>query len=179
MRRTLLLLGVAFLFFPAIAQNTLTIHQKDGQQFSFGFAEKPVITYTENYLLLKTSKTEISYPLSTVAKLTFTDIEPGDDIEPDDDTEPGDDIESGDDTETGVSDVEKDSQTPVLSLDSYMVCITGAKSDDIVSIIDADGKILCSYKTDKEGCVTFSVAELSEGVYIIKSENLTCKILKK
>lgn len=155
MRRMLLLLCVAFFIFPAMAQNTLTIHQKDGQQFSFGFAEKPVITYTDNDLLLKTSKTEVSYPLSTIAKFTFTD------------------------SETDVSDVVTDIKTPALSLEDYMVNITGAKSDVTVSLIGADGKIICSYKTDKEGCVTFSIAELSEGVYIIKSENLTCKILKR
>lgn len=27
------------------AQNTLTIHQKDGSKFGYGFSEKPVITY--------------------------------------------------------------------------------------------------------------------------------------
>ena len=155
MKRTLLLLCVAFLIFPAMAQNTLTIYQKDGQQFSFGFAEKPVITYTDNDLVLKTSKTEVSYPLSTISKFTFSD------------------------SETHVSDVVTDIKTPALSLEDYMVNITGAESDVTVSVIGSDGKIICSYKTDTEGCVTFSIAELAEGVYIIKSEKLTCKILKR
>lgn len=155
MKRTLLLLCVAFLIFPAMAQNTLTIYQKDGQQFSFGFAEKPVITYTDNDLVLKTSKTEVSYPLSTISKFTFSD------------------------SETHVSDVVTDIKTPALSFEDYMVNITGAESDVTVSVIGSDGKIICSYKTDTEGCVTFSIAELPEGVYIIKSEKLTCKILKR
>ena len=33
--------------------------------------------------------------------------------------------------------------------------------------------------TDQDGSVTFSIADLPQGIYIIKSESLTCKILKQ
>ena len=57
MKRLLLCFLVALLVCPVFSQNTLTIHHKDGQQFSFGFEDKPVITYTETDLVLKTTKT--------------------------------------------------------------------------------------------------------------------------
>ncbi|MBO4500285.1 MAG: hypothetical protein J5732_08570, partial [Bacteroidaceae bacterium] len=65
MKRLLLLLLSALAIMPIAAQNTLTIHQKDGQQFSFGFSEKPVITYTENEMVLTTTRTTVKYPLSS------------------------------------------------------------------------------------------------------------------
>lgn len=154
MKRLLLCFLVALLVCPVFSQNTLTIHQKDGQQFSFGFADKPVITYTDNDLVLKTAKTEVHYPLSSLAKFTFTDLE------------------------DAVISIEGNNAAQLV-LDNYVVNIIGAKSGIAVSVIGSDGKILATYKTDENGTVTFSVAELPEGTYVIKSESLTCKILKK
>ena len=154
MKRLFIILFTMVLSVPSFSQNTLTIHQKDGQQFSFGFEDKPVITYTDNDLVLKTTKTEVQYPLSSLAKFTFTDLE---------------------DAVISI----KDDKAAQMVLDNYVVSITGAKSGVTVSVIGSDGKTLNSYKTDTDGSVTFSIAELPEGVYIIKSENLTCKILKK
>ena len=154
MKRLFLCFLVALLVCPVFSQNTLTIHQKDGQQFSFGFEDKPVITYTENDLVLKTTKTELHYPLSSLAKFTFTDVE------------------------NAVAPI-KDGNSAQLVLDNYVVSITGANPGITVSVIGTDGKSLATYKTDDNGSITFSVAELPEGTYVIKSESLTCKILKK
>lgn len=59
----------------ARAQNTLNIHQKDGTVTSYGFAEKPVVTYTETGIHLKTTKVELDFPLANLEKFTFTDGE--------------------------------------------------------------------------------------------------------
>ena len=75
MKRFLTFLGAFLMAVPMFGQNTLTIFQKDGQQFSYGFIDKPVISYTDNDLVLKTSKTEVQYPLSSLAKFTFTDVQ--------------------------------------------------------------------------------------------------------
>lgn len=155
MKRLSIMLCTVLLSVPLFGQNTLTIHQKDGQQFSFGFDDKPVITYTDTDLVLKTTKTEVQYPLASVAKFTFTDVE------------------------DAVIPIKQDSNAAQLELDGYVVSITGAKADINVLVIGPDGKTLGTYKTDSNGSVTFSIADLPLGLYIISSENLTCKILKK
>jgi len=49
MKRLLLCFLVALLVCPVFSQNTLTIHQKDGQQFSFGLEDQGLyIINTEN-----------------------------------------------------------------------------------------------------------------------------------
>lgn len=154
MKRLLLCFTVALLMCPVFSQNTLTIHQKDGQQFSFGFADKPVITYTESDLVLKTAKTELQYPLAQLAKFTFTDI---------------------DDAVIFI----KDDKATQLVLDNYAVNITGIKAEATITLIGSDGKTVGTYKADADGGVTFSIADFPVGIYIIKSENLTYKILKK
>ena len=155
MKRLLLCFLVALLVCPVFSQNTLTIHQKDGQQFSFGLVDKPVITYTETDLVLKTTKTELQYPLASLAKFTFADVD------------------------DAVISIKDDGNLAQLQLDNYVVCITGAKAGISVTVIESDGKTVDTYKTDDDGSITFSIADLPQGLYIINTENLTCKILKK
>ncbi len=70
MRQTVTL-AVLFLSSMASAQNYLTITQKDGQQFSYAFSDKPVVTYTETELVLSTEAIDIQFPLSGLQKFTF------------------------------------------------------------------------------------------------------------
>ncbi len=155
MKRLLSIIIIAFLAIPIFAQNTLTIHQKDGQQFSYGFEEKPVVTFTDNDLIIKSSKTEVQYEMAKVAKFTFDDVE------------------------DAVIGIKANDTKSSLSLDEYTVCISGAKADVEVRLITSDGKQIQTYKTNQDGSVSFSIAELPEGTYIISTESLTVKILKK
>ena len=159
MKRLLSLLGTVLLTVPMFGQNSLSIFQKDGLQFSFVFDDEPVIRYTDTDLILETTKTEVQYPLSLISKFNFTDVE----------TE----------IETAVIPIKEDENAAKLELDNNMVVITGAKADASVTVTGPDGKTVGTYKTDADGCVTFSIADLPQGLYIINSENLTCKILKK
>lgn len=151
---SVLLLSV---FSPAVllAQNTVTIHQKDGQTVSYGFSVKPVITYTDNDLVITTENAEMQYPLLSVSKITFQD------------------------QSAGVNAITEESKVPVLELDDYVVSISGAKAGVTVSLTGTDGKSLINARTDSEGEVSFSIAEQPAGVYVIKSENLTFKIIRK
>ena len=139
----------------AFGQNTLTVHQKNGEQFSFGFEDKPVVTFTETELVVKSAKTELRYELARVSRFTF------------------------DGKESAVEGIKEDATKVSITLDEYTVSITGAKAGDTVRLIASDGRQLHSCKTDEQGSVTFSIAELPEGTYIISSESLTVKILKK
>ena len=151
MKLFLSLLGAVFLTAPVFGQNYLTIQQKDGQEFSFGFEDKPVITYTDTELVLKT----VEYPLAALSKFIFTDLP------------------------TQVIAVPDDIQNPDYAMNDYEINITGAKVGINVSVISTDGKAIGTYKTGQDGSVTLSIADLPQGLYIINSENLTFKVLKK
>lgn len=62
-----------FLSVGGYAQNTLNIHQKDGTRFSYGFSEKPKVTYEGNTLKLVTKSVSIEFPLTKLDKLSFED----------------------------------------------------------------------------------------------------------
>ena len=149
------LLAMALLPLGLFAQNTLTVHQKDGQQFSLGFEEKPVVTFTQSELVVKSKGVELRYELAMFSKFTFDDKDP---------------------IENAVPIIASKAS---ITLDEYTVSIFGAKADIVVRLIASDGRALEQYKTDANGSVTFSISELPEGLYIIASESLTCKITKK
>lgn len=155
MKRLFLFNLLMLMAVTVMGQNTLTVHQKDGQQFSFGFEDKPVVTFTDSELIVTSSKTELRYALAQVAKFTFDDIE------------------------DAVISIKTDAAKAVITLDEYTVSISGAIPDATVSLIASDGMQIQSYKTNQDGTATFSIADLQEGTYIITSKSLTVKILKK
>ncbi len=74
MKRTLLLSLVSMFVcsVSSFAQNTLNIHQKDGTIVTYGFSEKPVVTYTETGIHLSTTSVEVDYPMTALEKFTFS-----------------------------------------------------------------------------------------------------------
>lgn len=154
MKRTIVLLSMLFGAIPFFAQGTIIIHQKDGQKCGFGFEDKPVITYTDTHLVLKTTNTEVQYPLAFLNKITFSDYD------------------------TAVQIIHDSNNSPEMTLDNFDICITGAKPNTAVSIVDSGGKTLDNFQIDANGTTTFNIEKLPQGVYIIKADNFTCKILK-
>ena len=155
MKRIILDFIIVLATIPVIAQNTLTVHQKDGQQFCYGFEEKPVLIFSDTVLVIQSTKVEVQYELAKIAKFTFDDIE------------------------DAVIGIKVDDTKASISLDENTVSIFGVKADTKVCLFIADGKLLSSYTANQEGCVSFSIAELPDGMYIISSESLSVTILKK
>lgn len=114
-----------------------------------------MVTFSDNELVIKSTKTELCYELVLLAKFTF------------------------DNCDTAVEDIKSGSIKAGITLDEYTVNISGAKADVTAHIIAPDGRQLKSYKTDTNGSVTFSISDLSEGTYIIACDSLTVKIIKK
>lgn len=145
----------ACLAVPVLGQNTLTVHQKNGEKFSFGFEDKPVVSFTDNEFVATSTKTELRFELAKVAKFTFDKVE------------------------DSVIEIKDDSAKSLITLDEYTVSISGAKPNVTVLLIASDGKQLQSFKTNDDGSVSFSISDLPQGAYMIKSNSLTYKILKK
>lgn len=152
---------VALLMTTSLAvrsQNVMVIHLKSGTIAELAFKYNPVVTFTDTDAVLTTTvngrEIVVSYPLEKLTKFTFVtkDI-------------------------TAVDEVE-DRNVQFL-IEDYTVTITGAKPEIVVRLISMDGKQLGAYKTDKDGSVSFSIADLANGTYIIASEDITFKILKK
>ena len=56
------------------AETALIVHQKSGGTVEFAFSEKPVVTYSDGYLVISVTEAQVSYPLSDMHKFTFGEL---------------------------------------------------------------------------------------------------------
>ena len=56
------------------ADTALFVHQKSGGMLEIAFSEKPVVTYSEGYLVITSGLASVSYPLSDMQKFTFGEV---------------------------------------------------------------------------------------------------------
>ena len=57
----------------SIHYNRLLLTKKDGSVEAFDFADKPVVSYSGNDLVLTTSKTSVQQPVYLIQKISFDD----------------------------------------------------------------------------------------------------------
>ena len=73
MKRFLFIFTLLFAIMQVTAQNTLTVHLKDGQKCSFGFDEKPVVTFTDSEIVVTSSGAEVRCQMLAIDNITFND----------------------------------------------------------------------------------------------------------
>ena len=74
MKKLILSLLVLFAATTTWAETALVVHQKSGGTVMYAFREKPVVTYSESYLVISVEGAQVSYPLSDMQKFTFADV---------------------------------------------------------------------------------------------------------
>lgn len=155
MKKLIALFCVVLLAAPAFCQNILTVHQKDGNLFRYSFEEKPVVSFTDKDIVLKSTKIEVRFDMTKVSKFTFNE------------------------NATSADAVKADDAGTDIVLDEYTVSFVGAKADMDVRVLSSDGKVLKTFRTGQDGSIEFSITDFTEGTYLISSESVNVKILKK
>lgn len=73
MKKFLILIPIILFSIAGFAQNTLNIHQKEGEIFCCDFLDKPIVTYEGSTLKVSTKTVSIEFPLTELDKLSFED----------------------------------------------------------------------------------------------------------
>ena len=58
----------------ALAETALIVHQKSGGTVEYSFAEKPVVTYADGYVVISCDAASVMYPLENMQKFTFGEV---------------------------------------------------------------------------------------------------------
>lgn len=154
------LLFAALLFaigpMPTWAQtNAVVVTQIDGQVAIFGFAEKPVVTYSGSNLVLTTSQGVVEYPIYMLKKLAFDEVQK---------------------VVTAVEDVKQtDAQ---FRFQDGMISVVGGESGSQVFLYSMSGTKVGQYRLDGSGHIDIPVQHLSKGIYIIRTKHFTFKFRK-
>lgn len=133
----------------------------DGSRYAYALGEHPVVTYSNGELLLTTQQQQVAYTATDVNKFTFS---------PSDITSEGQQPPT-----TGIS----TPQQPQLGIHNGDIHFSGSRAGSPINVYTLDGKLLHTTTTDDAGNATISIASHPAGVYIIKTETITHKIIKR
>lgn len=134
----------------------------NGNRYAYALDEHPVVTYSNGELLFDTRYQQVSYMATAVRKFTFS----ASDVTHEEQSPPS----------TGIESVEQEQLHIIQQGDVYF---SGCKAGSNVSIYSIGGKILYTTEIDANGNACLMLSSYPSGVYIIKTEKVTHKIIKR
>jgi hypothetical protein len=132
----------------------LVVETKDHVKTAYMLAEKPEVSFVGNNMRITSTKADVTYDLTEVIRFTYETR-----------------------SITGVSEL-RDELAEINYKDGELV-ISGIKVGSSVNIYSLDGKLVKQLTAQRTGSYRISLASLSKGVYIVKSDNVTYKIMKR
>lgn len=134
------------------AQTALVVMQKSGGSVYYSFDDNPKVMFSGDNMVISTSKTVVEYPIANLFSFSF------------------------DDMANGILDINSDCAN--VKLTDNMIVVTGLADNDVVSLYDVKGAKVASSKS-VGGVVSLSIGNLPKGVYVVKSKNVSYKIVRK
>jgi hypothetical protein len=124
----------------------------------YGLEENPVVTYDNGYLNVSTENKGIvaEFVSSQVMKFTL-----------------------GDNEDIATQLKEQLLNSSYLKKDGNVLVFSSFKSGSSVMVVSLDGKVMTSETIDSEGNLVLPISHYPSGVYVVKTESITCKIIKK
>lgn len=128
----------------------------EGGFVAYPFAENPQLTYNDGLLKITTDVKDLEIEPDKVKEFTINESIP---------------------ETTIISEIEEPKGNVNRNRD--FVSFVGCRADMDVYVYTISGALVKQAKTDSEGMLYLSLEDMDSGVYIIKSKEITCKILKK
>ena len=145
---------MAFITSWSFAEPQLKVWKKDKSTVLFALAEKPVTTFSDNKLVIKTSSATIEYPLADIQRYTYEGVE------------------------TGIESIESDNSM-LVKQEKDKLSLRNLKAGEEVRLYSASGHLLQVLKSKGSEPVVISISSRPQGVYIVKSGKETIKLMKR
>lgn len=151
----LFILGFLFCMSKMSAEeiNALFLHLASGKQITCLLDERPVVTFNDDELVMKTHLNQVSYKSRDVLKFTYAYVDPN-----------------------GIMDVKI--PNAMFSFSKNSLQATNLEPFSKVELYTADGILVSSSMTDMNGNVTLNLSAQSGTVYIVKTSFANFKITK-
>lgn len=129
-----------------------------GARISFPLAEHPVMTYADGDIIVTTSQEQLTYAHVDVRKFTFAD----------------EDISQGEPAkiETSEHEAQWQRQGDVMY---FVDCTPGER----VTVYNAAGQLVAQYAILPDGTLQIPLSQFCEGMYVVKTESITYKFMKR
>lgn len=132
---------------------SLILLLKDGTTQTYELAEQPVITVVGTELKIVANHADVSIPLSDVVRYTFQK------------------------RTTGIDEV--DTNQEVIDYNDGVLTLSGLKAGTAVRLFAIDGRLLQAHTVADDGTYRQSLASLRQGVYVVKVNHKSYKIMKR
>ena len=134
--------------------NTLVVTMKNGAETAFFLKDKPNVTFEGSNLKVVSEKTTTTFALADVLRFTYVKRDP-----------------SGIDQQV-INPTE-------ISYEDGVLVISQIKAGASVGVYALDGKLVRQLKAQRSGTYRLSLSELPTGLYLVKADNVTYKIMKQ
>lgn len=153
--RLVILAFLVMLSMPVVADEyCFVVWTKRGEQISIPLIEKPKIINSGDNLIMNTTTTTVEYPKTEVGKFTLNLQEPGG-------------IDAGE-----MSDCE-------IIHNGNIVILSGLRAGSEVKVFTIGGYAVLTGCVGDDGSLALDLSPLGQGIYIVSTENITCKIIKR
>ena len=158
MKKVLLLLLMA-LVLPMVASaddetQRLVVWHKNGEKTYFELNEMPETTFEGGLLVIRSSKTTVSYQMENILRYTYEGVS------------------------TSITDLQPSERAVIIAKDGDGVTFRNLPGGSAVSVYSTNG-VLLEQRTAIEGQpLTVSVAQRPAGVYVVKAGKETIKLMK-
>ena len=155
MKKILFILAILFSL-PMYADYHLVIVMNNSKQHSYSLLDKPIISFENDRLVIKTTEIEISYNLLDIIKYYFKEVD-----------------------DTGISDVNENiDKIHFTYTNPDLLFIEGVAGDADINVYDISGRVCDTILTKSDNCAKIELNTLQKGVYIIKVNNHSFKIIR-
>ena len=134
----------------------LVVWQKSGQKVYFDLNEEPETTFEDGNLVIRSSRTTVSYPLTSVLRYTY---------------------EGG--TITDVGDVKMRPGEVRFLQNAEQMAFDGLQDGTILEVYTLDGVKIKTVKAQGGQRTVVSLADQAAGTYIVKAGEATYKFMKR
>ncbi len=134
----------------------LVVWQKSGQKIYFDLTEEPETTFEDGNLVIRSSRTTVSYPLTSVLRYTY---------------------EGG--TITDVGDVKMRPGEVRFLQNAEQMAFDGLQDGTILEVYTLDGVKIKTVKAQGGQRTVVSLADQAAGTYVVKAGEATYKFMKR
>ena len=141
----------------AKAEDKLThivVWAKDGTSVAYALDEEPMITFSETDMIIKSKSIEVNFVLENMDRITY-----------------------GDSDASGIRSIKSDE--PIYRWDGEALIFPSLVCNSTVSLYSLNGRMVFTENIKESGEYSFSLSNLNAGVYVVKVNNITYKLIKK
>ena len=139
---------------PLVDRNYLVVETKNHVLTTYMLAERPQVRFEGANLRVVSAKADVTYRLSDILRFTYEKR-----------------------SVTGVSELQ--AEPAAVDYEDGELVIRGLKAGAAVGVYSLDGKLVRQLTARHAGTYRLSLAALPQGVYIVKADNITYKIMKR